>query len=501
MADPSSAGGERPAPAPPAGDALDGGVVIDAEVVGPATTPGGADHGTAIAAPSTASVTDDAPMGLAGPPIDDDLSIDPDDGTASSWLTGPDPATAPMIDRATDPDLGPLELRQIAGLTSGVVMRLGAERYDFSEDGASIGFQLDVDGDDRVVAIPGVSPLKVDGMAIGAPTAVTAGVIDAGSARFLVRRQLIRNRPTDWLSHPEGDETPEPVVHVPAGLTAEPEGRRRRGLLGRRRKGRKDDEPLVLTPTAHAFIDEIQAVRRELANQQRALHPDPAELADQAIQRAPILGVRPPGHPLFAKVGVMVADMPWIPSFDDISAIPDEVGEALKPMLNLPSLPIVADLMVGPLGIVGDRAAALACARHVLVTLYGLSTSALRLHIFANAERAADWAWAGDLATPGQPQLDEGFPIVLVDGTAELGRSGLDPRQIIDRQAAVIAIDSAVERLPSYSGTVLQVDRSGDGLLTNHHGHLIAGTPIGVSPGFAERVAHDLTTIMARRQR
>ena len=431
-----------------------------------------------------------------------DASVDQPMTTTADDTDDPE---ARLAARATTPEIGQLELRQIAGLTSGVTMRLDPERYDFSENSnEGIGFQIEVDHNERALVIPGASEIKVDTVTAAEPTLIGAGVLDVGSARFLVRHRREHKRATDWLDQYESIDRPEPLINVPQGLgldtdaaaTPEPS----KGF--RRRKKKAAAAPVAapaLNVTSWEFIERVRATRIELADRERYLHPDPAELAERAAHRAPILGIRPPGHPLFGKVGVLVADMPWMPRFDDISAVPDSLGPYMKPLMSLPSLPIAADLMVGPLGIVGSRNATVACARHIMISLYGLSTSDLHLHVVAGDDHIDSWEWAFDIAPERAIDVGPSFPLVVVDGMENFAASGLNHNDAIDKRAGLVILAESVEDLPAYCGTVLQVDRSGGGLLTNHLGHIIAGTPIGVTTSFASTVANNLHSVMERR--
>ncbi|MGI9611971.1 MAG: hypothetical protein ACR2QO_03615 [Acidimicrobiales bacterium] len=408
--------------------------------------------------------------------------------------------------RATAPELGALELRQIAGLTSGSTMPLEPQCYDFAQDDGVVGFQIQVDRNDRAVVIPRATTTRIDTIEIDGPSVIGLGVLDVGSARFLARHRREHKRATDWLDLHDAVDRPEPVVEVPPNLGEQADGpgkatKRRRGRRAKREAARNAAKRQTLDATSWDFIERIRSTRIELTDRERYLHPDPAELAERARQRAPILAIRPPGHPLFAKVSVIAADMPWMPRFDDISAIPDHLGEHLKPLMSLPSQPIAADLMVGPLGIVGNPSARTACARHVITSLYGLSTPELRLHIATTHERESVWDWCYEVAPPGPIDVVSTFPVVIVDGMASFAGSGLAHADAIEHKAGAVFLADSVEDLPSYCGTVLQVDGAGSGLLTNNLGNIIAGTPIGITTALATEVADDLVAVMERRHR
>lgn len=410
--------------------------------------------------------------------------------------------------RATKPELGKLEVRQIAGLTSGVRLTMDSQTYDFSYDNETIGFQLEVDDNDRAIVMPGTTAAKLDTIPVTESTAIGSGVLDVGSARFIVRHRREHKRATDWLDQHDSIDRPEPVIHVPHNLgqppvPSEAEGAPKR-RIGRRRARKQQgtaqsSSHRTLDVVSWEFIERVRATRTEIADRERYLHPDPAELADRARHRAPILGIRPAGHPLFAKASVVVADMPWMPRFDDIEAVPDSLGEHLKPLMSLPSLPIVADLLVGPLGVVGSRSATLACARYVMLSLYAMSTTDLRLHVVTDESRYDVWDWSIDIA-PEQPvDADDGFGVFVVDGVENFEAHGLNHADAIEHRIGAVFLAETIEELPSYCGTVLQVDSSGSALLTNHLGHVVAGTPIGVTTGFAAAVSADLHSVMQRR--
>ena len=447
------------------------------------------------------------------PPVvkadDHDQGEDEGEGQTAAELPArpePDPAPAPaegLTSRATTPELGQLELRQIAGLTSGTRMPLEAECYDFAQDDGVVGFQVQIDRNDRAVVIPQASTTKIDTVEIHGPEVIGLGVLDVGSARFLVRHRREHKRATDWLDLHDSVDRSEPLIHVPTNLGRSTgsggDAARKRSRRRRRRKGADAPSRPNLDPVSWEFIERIRSTRIELTDRERYLHPDPAELAERARQRAPILAIRPPGHPLFAKVSVLAADMPWMPRFDDIAAIPDDLGSYLKPLMSLPSQPIAADLMIGPLGIVGAPSATMACARHIITSLFGLSTPELRLHVATVADRIDLWDWSYELAPPGPIEVGRGFPVVVIDGMASFPSSGLAHADAIEHRAGAVFLAESVEELPSYCGTVLQVDGAGSGLLTNHLGHIIAGTPIGITTAFAAELADDLMAVMERR--
>jgi hypothetical protein len=318
-------------------------------------------------------------------------------------------------------------------------------------------------------------------------------VLDVETARFTIRPQQA-DLDTDWPDESDGVDQPEPVIEVPAALSepGPPSGGRLKRLA------RKKHEPDHATDIATwELIEAIRQTRAELAQQERLRYPDPAGLLTRAANRSPSIGARTPTHPLFARIGVMVADQPWLPNFDDINAIPESVGYQIQPLLSLPSVPVAADLLVGPLGIVGTRAATMAAARHIMVSLYGLSTQDLHLHIATDDSRADAWRWAQAICANRPLDLDDGFAVAIVDGMENFGAEGFGHQEALDRALGVVILVDTVEELPSYCGTVLQIDPGGTAVLTNHLGNVVKGTPVGIGTAMATRIADDLMDVLA----
>lgn len=498
--DPAQPVSDSPPPTPPPSFEIPSDVDPEPAAGGVSSHDGSISDAELASFPPPSLPVEDDPLADDGPPVEAPSDDDPAVATQTPHER--------LAARATTPELGRLELRQIAGLTSGTTMSLDVECYDFAQEDGVVGFQLEVDRNDRAVVIPHTAETRIDTVEVHEPTVIGLGVLDVGNARFLVRHRRERKRATDWLDLHDAADRPEPLIEVPEnlgrGLQAPTKPRRTKRLRGLRRN-RGDDDTVANRPNLDAvswdFIERIRAIRIELTDRERYLHPDPAELADRAKQQAPILSIRPPGHPLFAKVAVIAADMPWRPKFDRIAAIPEGLGPYLKPLMSLPSRPIAADLMIGPLGIVGHPSATMACARHVITSLYGMSTSDLRLHIATVEERHDLWDWAYELAPPGPVDTEHTFPVVVVDGMGSFPTSGLTHADAIEHRAGAVVLADSVDDLPSYCGTVLQVDEVGSGLLTNHLGQIIAGTPIGVSLALAAQVADDLVAVRERRER
>lgn len=426
---------------------------------------------------------------------DDEHALYEFDEVASVDVNPAAAAPPPASGEHLDPEIV-VELRQVAGLTSGAVIDLIQDTYDFAEGDDEAGFSLSVDDDGNVVVIPGSVPASIDGEPVAEPTLLGEGVLDVATARFTAQPQRARLSPSELAQRQVNAELEEPPIAVPDDLVDVDgdDGSGRRGF--KRKRDRLDDA------ANWEFFETVHQARDRQAERERHLHPDPTGLIDLVTTQAPWLGSRSYDHPQFGAVSIMLADLPWLPDFDDIRAIPDSVGFGLQPLLVLPSVPVVADLMLGPLGIVGSRAAATACARHLMTSLYAASTEDLRLHVVTSAERREQWEWARSLAPAAPLALaDNEQSVVVIDGMELFAEAGFDHADAIERRVSAVILADAVDQLPSYCATVLQIADNGSGILTNHRGDVIHGTPIGIPGSIAAGLAEDLVPIIRQHQR
>jgi hypothetical protein len=77
------------------------------------------------------------------------------------------------------------------------------------------------------------------------------------------------------------------------------------------------------------------------------------------------------------------------------------------------------------------------------------------------------------------------------------GADGFGHQEALDRALGVIILVDTVEELPSYCGTVLQIDPGGTAVLTNHLGNVVKGTPVGIGTAMATRIADGLMDVLA----
>lgn len=139
--------------------------------------------------------------------------------------------------------------------------------------------------------------------------------------------------------------------------------------------------------------------QRVLAESQRRrlTLPDPAELLRWASAPSTRLWERRVHHHDFLQLHGGIGTFSWRPPLTASSGAkpPAQVEEALEQVGILHGVPIPVDLAVGRVvGIVGDRPAALALARSLLLQATTLSGPAdLRVAVLTDPNRVDDWDW------------------------------------------------------------------------------------------------------------
>ncbi|MFF4749083.1 FtsK/SpoIIIE domain-containing protein [Streptomyces sp. NPDC002514] len=144
------------------------------------------------------------------------------------------------------------------------------------------------------------------------------------------------------------------------------------------------------------FTREVTARHAAETRTRRAAHPDPAEVVYRATAPGVALWERRPGAPDFLRTVVGHADLPWSPPLDDGSSDPaPETAGILGARNVLPQVPLVVGVAAGEaVGLEGDRRACLAVARSLLCqAVTGSGPADVRLAVFADADRLADWDW------------------------------------------------------------------------------------------------------------
>jgi len=173
------------------------------------------------------------------------------------------------------------------------------------------------------------------------------------------------------------------------------------GAVDSKRKGRRSDRS-----EKERFTREVAELRQrlgEMADDERRrrerAHPDPAEIARRVGLPSVTLWERRPGDPDFLQLRVGVGDVGWqapvVPP-PKLSAAPAELVDLLTEAATLKDAALPLDLSGGGVvGIVGDRAAALALARSLVCQAAALHGPAdLPMMVLAAPAAGPDWDWA-----------------------------------------------------------------------------------------------------------
>ncbi|KQR44794.1 cell division protein FtsK [Frigoribacterium sp. Leaf164] len=164
----------------------------------------------------------------------------------------------------------------------------------------------------------------------------------------------------------------------------------------RRRKNLEEEEERFAT-AVEAFRREIADAAAQEVRRRQELAPDPATVLRRPAVPTTQLWQRRAGDDDFLALHGGIGDVPWKPEVDDrgVSRRDEKVKEALEAGL-LPAAPVVVDLSdAGVVGIVGDRAGALALARSLLVqAAVHCGPADLTVGTFCDRGREADWEWA-----------------------------------------------------------------------------------------------------------
>lgn len=399
-------------------------------------------------------------------------------------ILGSESSNTPAYEVAERPPTG-LELRQVAGLNAGYTQPLAPGEHRFGHgSGSAAGdartkpFTLIVSDEHQASIDTEVNGVRLDGHPVKSPTQVGKAVIDAGSARFVVApsRPPKRRRGT-------GARRPEPVsldrlprhrIRVADYVEAatEPVRRRRRWGL------RSSDEPV--DHSMDPLIARLLEVRQEAVAAARSQLPDPGQLLQMATAGPDHMGDIGPEDPAFASVPIAYGDLAWQPPFDRPDRLPGPMVVTAQQHSILPSVPLTADLRNGHLGIVGDRAACLAIARQISVTLRVLSPfDSITFALLAPEQRQADWEWLDRLPNPAG-----GLPILFIDGMRQVGDLGMRQALSESGTGGAIIVDEHLNDIPSLCATVLDIQASGGAsLLDFRRGATTTrvATPLGFS--------------------
>jgi S-DNA-T family DNA segregation ATPase FtsK/SpoIIIE len=229
-----------------------------------------------------------------------------------------------------------------------------------------------------------------------------------------------------------------------------------------------------------------------------SLHPDPAEVRRRAEAPSNRLWERRRAHDDFLRLRVGVADVPWTPPVTERAYAdrPAEVDALVAEHSVLADSPVVVDLGPGRcLGVVGDRAAALALLRSLVcqaATHHGPAD--VRVAVLADGARADDWDWIKWL--PHTRSFDE------TSGRRLLGATSTDvDGALAELLARPVDDQTRPDDRPAGATTLLVIDA--DGLTEGRNaparellggaGRPVAGIVLGPSP---DRLPAACTSVM-----
>jgi hypothetical protein len=407
-----------------------------------------------------------------------------DDGEAA-LDSEPNPVAGKTADASSVLRSLELEMRQVAGLTAGSTIALTpGKAYEFSESTKGVSFGIKVLEDGQVIVLPGSVQAIVNDVEATEPVFLGNGILQVGSACFSVRpaRPPVSDTPRSEERH-DAEAMPGAIAVPPLDRSSGPPARGRVG------------DP---TTPAGAFLDTVRRTRDAVAERHRLTHPDPEEIKSRLIRLEPGLWERDTDHRLFARFSVAYATIPWQPRFDTPELIPEQLHQAIVDMSLLPWVPVTATLQRGPLGIVGSRAAVLACARHAVVSLAALSAPGdIGFWVVTGRRHLEDWQWTTSLPISMSPEGDGSFMVAVVDGMNRFEKAGLGRDDVDSGRIGLIALATDEAELPERCGTVIRLQPDGSAAVTNHLGETVPGTPIGVTKDFALDAATRIADVLA----
>ncbi|MGL3807880.1 FtsK/SpoIIIE domain-containing protein [Paeniglutamicibacter sp. R2-26] len=173
----------------------------------------------------------------------------------------------------------------------------------------------------------------------------------------------------------------------------------------RRARNLKEEEARF-EAALEALAGEVAEAAAAEVERRRTEIPDPATVLRRAAMPTTLLWQRRAGTEGFLALNAGVGDVPWRPELDERSGtlLDPRVREVLEAGV-LPAAPVLVDLdNAGVVGIVGNREAALALARSLVVQASVHAGPAdLTVGVFCDAGRAAEWAWTSWLPHTRQP--------------------------------------------------------------------------------------------------
>lgn len=441
-----------------------------------------------------------------------------------------------------------VELHQVAGLAAGGSLPLvpgrwivgtaepvRAELAEGPVPSCRFGITVDTEGRCTITPEPGVI-VRVDGLLVTGPTAVSDQVVDVDGAAFRFTPPLERSRRRLQTS-PSGVAS---FLRVPrtaavAGLSVPVELPARPLEAGTGRRARKRFAE-ALGRVIPDVVAELDRARRLALRRQRQHAPDVAELRARSELLTANLWERRPAHPDFGVLSVGFGPGTWSP-------VPQPEGfaeiEALtRTATSLGDVPVTVPLeQVVAIGITGPRSAALAVGRWLVAQAAVLHGPAdLGLHLLTSEERLGRWDWAkwlphlagpsGELrvaTTPeesnlllaplaglgarrsdpppgGESAIGPARTLLVIDDLDHLDTRSSIARALLagrGRPTRALIVADHPDQLPAGCGAVLNVDDQGHAVLTElgHHREVSGVLATGLAVTAARRIARNLAVL------
>lgn len=217
----------------------------------------------------------------------------------------------------------------------------------------------------------------------------------------------------------------------------------------RRRAKNLKEEDERFTGALEEFHARIAVSAAAETVRRQTMIPDPSIVMRRPALPSTLLWQRRADAADFLSLHVGVGDVPWKPELD--SRTSTRLDDRVKTVLgasHLSAAPVLADLNdAGVVGIVGDRAGALALARSLVVqAAVHCGPADLTIGVFCDAGRESDWEWAGWLPHTRQAGSSEGARWLsnARESSAAMLRSVLDRIEALPTPALLTVLDSEV---------------------------------------------------------
>ena len=200
------------------------------------------------------------------------------------------------------------------------------------------------------------------------------------------------------------------------------------------------------------FAKDLDDERSTQAQFLRSQNVNPAQLKTVAHEQSGPFWKRSSDDPELGLFVPGLGEVDWRPEVDRDAAVAARLDDTLRSRSKLLSVPISYDLTVKPLAFVGPREAALACARHAVISLTVMAPpSALVLglesHLHVN-----QWDWLKWLPHLEAKNVSDGNPLLvrIIDG---------DVPDRLDADTAIIVADKPDE-VPPWA-QIAKIDNNG----------------------------------------